>query len=121
MNNNDLLPIGTICKVKDDKKGLYAIVGYSVRTDNDYFDYSCVAYPIGMLSKENVYLLKKENISKIVFKGYENEKFKQYSKVLEDVNQIVQNKVNKGQKISNKDTFNEVVVDLFKKYDIEVE
>ncbi|MFV0394024.1 MAG: DUF4176 domain-containing protein [Coprobacillaceae bacterium] len=71
----DVLPIGTIVYVKEGLKKVM-IIGRCLTKEKDnvqyYFDYTACLYPEG-LTGEEVLFINKEDISNIVFKGYEDD------------------------------------------------
>ena len=70
----DLLPAGSIVRLKDGEKRLM-IVGIMQRDDGgrgkDY-DYLGVLYPEGHLGEEYQYLFNHEDINEVIFRGFED-------------------------------------------------
>ncbi len=84
----DLLPIGSIVKLKDNK--IRMIMGYlPISTDNKIYDYLCCNYLRGFRKKkeeleENLdyFYANKEDIDSILYIGYDDFNFTLYKKVV---------------------------------------
>lgn len=75
MSNDDLLPVGTIVKINDEYNLDYMIIGYTpFDEDGNATVYSAVLYPFGIEIDGNLFMLNKEDIKDIIFKGYKNDK-----------------------------------------------
>lgn len=93
-------PIGTIVKLYDNNN-LVMISGYKFCNPNNGYnveDYIGVLYPNGLSMVDKNILFSKDDIEKVIFKGYENkqetsllndESFKQAGKYLFDENGVV--------------------------------
>lgn len=93
-------PIGTIVKLYDNNN-LVMISGYKFCNPNNGYnveDYIGFLYPNGLSMVDKNILFSKEDIEKVIFKGYENkqetsllndESFKQAGKYLFDENGVV--------------------------------
>lgn len=81
--NNKLLPIGSIIKVHD--SDLYFMInGYVDRNkkiEDEYFDYFCCIYPMGIDGTNSV-LVNKDKIEKVIFIGYQDDKFEKFIELL---------------------------------------
>ena len=79
MKKEEILPIGTVVKLKGGKKRLmiHGIKQTQVETGEE-FDYAAVLYPEGNLGKEFQYLFNQGNIEKVEFRGYEDEEREQF-------------------------------------------
>ena len=78
------LPVGTVVMLKDAKKEVM-IIGYLVSEEGKQeYDYMGVAYPEGMVSRTHNVAFNHDQIEKIVYKGYETEKYKELNKKLLD-------------------------------------
>ena len=88
------LPIGTVVLLKGGKKELM-IMGYCIvpsgdvydksgKIDNDgkIFDYGACFYPEGMVTSDQMFAFNHEQIEKVCYMGYESDKQKEISKVL---------------------------------------
>ncbi len=88
------LPIGTVVILKGGKKELmimsYCIVpsgeiydkNGKVDSEGKMFDYGACFYPEGMVTSDQLFAFNHDQIEKICYKGYETEKQKEISKVL---------------------------------------
>ena len=78
-----ILPLGTVVILKEgDGTQLMIISRATVVEDRGkevYFDYGAVLIPQGMISPEAVYFFNRENIEKIIFKGFENAEEQQFA------------------------------------------
>lgn len=68
---NDFLPLGSIVLLKCATRYV-VIIGYGVIEDDStkVWDYLGCAYPIGVISAEKNLLFDKEQIDKVIFKGF---------------------------------------------------
>ena len=72
-NIKELLPIGSVVKLKDATKRL--MIRGVIQTDidgNDY-DYIAVLYPEGNVTQETQFLFQHTDIEDIIFRGYEDD------------------------------------------------
>ena len=78
--NKELLPLGSIVLLNDDKNKLM-VTGYLVST-NDYpnhvFDYCVCMYPEGIIRSDTICVFNHLEINKIIFKGYMDNEEKYY-------------------------------------------
>ena len=95
MEEKRFLPIGTVVLLKNGKREAM-ITGYCIRPNGDVydkngkiednkpkmFDYGACLYPEGIMSSDQTFAFNHENIDKIVFKGYETDKQKELSNIL---------------------------------------
>lgn len=72
---DELLPIGTIFKVKESDIVLFMLIGYYPRLqENDnMFDYLAVLYPYGIDGDESFYTINSDQIAEVVYEGYTDE------------------------------------------------
>lgn len=68
----DLLPIGSVVSFKEVKHlwMIYGIKQTDIETKKEY-DYIAVPYPEGNIGTKNQYMINKEIIDKVIFRGYE--------------------------------------------------
>ncbi len=66
----NMLPIGSIVRLEENKKYCFAVVGYGLKIQEHCFDYVGVFYPLGEKDDETVRPFDTENISEVLFKGY---------------------------------------------------
>ena len=83
---NQILPIGSIVKLKNDDKNKI-IVGYcSNDIEDDIKLYSGVEYPIGLRKKlklnSNYFLFNQEDIEEVLFVGHQDSEYLEYSKII---------------------------------------
>lgn len=82
------LPIGTIVMLKNDIV-LYMIVGYLNRSDNEEIrDYISIGFPYGMMTLDSVTYFNHDDIEKIVFLGYKNDKYELLKEKLKNIKGI---------------------------------
>ena len=80
---NNLLPLGTIVEIKNNK---YVIIGYSGKEDNnskEIKDYITLIYPNGY-DNEHVYMYNDQDIEKIIFYGYQTNEFYDYRNLIKN-------------------------------------
>ena len=75
MKIRELLPIGSIVLLRDGEKRLMicGILRSEANGDGQEYDYLGVLYPEGHIGEEFQYLFNHEYISKIVFRGFDDE------------------------------------------------
>lgn len=74
MNIKELLPIGTIVQLQDQKNFLMIFGIKQVNADTDEeFDYCGVLYPEGNIGEAGYVLFNHSEITDIIFRGYEDE------------------------------------------------
>lgn len=75
MKIEDLLPIGSIVRLKEGEKRLMigGIKQFAVDGNGEEYDYFGVLYPEGHIGDEFQYLFNHEDIEEIIFRGYEDE------------------------------------------------
>ena len=69
------LPIGSIVTLKDDLT-MHMIVGYLNKKDDEIKDYISIYFPYGMITIDAIAYFNHEDIEKIIFSGYKNDKYK---------------------------------------------
>lgn len=76
----ELLPIGTIVLLKEGEKRLMinGIKQTNAEGDGKEYDYLGVLYPEGHIGDEFLYLFNHEDISEIIFKGFEDDERKDF-------------------------------------------
>ncbi len=77
----DFLPVGTIVKIRLNKE-LFMITGFCTvdGKTNEVYDYLLVMYPFGYYSPDNVMMVNKNLIKRVIKLGYisdEEKKFKE--------------------------------------------
>lgn len=78
MMKDDILPIGSIVTAAGQDIMICAYVNKGALINNQHFDYACCLYPNGM-SKDAI-LIKKEQIQKIKFIGFQDARFVEFKK-----------------------------------------
>lgn len=71
--SEDLLPIGTIVKTRDERYPDLMVVGYYPETSYSRSDYLAVPWPIGFVRELACILLDAKDIQSVVSLGYEDE------------------------------------------------
>ncbi len=92
--NKRFLPIGTVVLLKNGKRELM-ITSYCVMPNGDVYDkngkvenapkmfeYGACFYPEGMVTSDQLFAFNHEQIEKVCFRGYDTEKSKELSLVL---------------------------------------
>lgn len=71
----ELLPIGTIVLLKEGEKRLMinGIKQTNANGDGKEYDYLGILYPEGHIGDEFQYLFNHEDISEVIFRGYEDD------------------------------------------------
>ena len=69
------LPIGSIVMLKNDIV-LYMIVGYLNKKDGEIKDYISISFPYGFVSTLAINCFNNEDIERLVFQGYKDDKHK---------------------------------------------
>ena len=79
-----LLPIGSIVLLKDGAKKLMIIGIKPVKEDDPdrVYDYIGVIYPEGFIGNEYNFLFDHDNITDVIFRGYENPERKEFIEFL---------------------------------------
>ena len=90
MENKKLLPIGTVCKLKNSKNSALMIIGFLVRKaengiEGKTYDYLACAYPFGLFDQNKNFMFDNEDIEEIWHEGFVNEQEKDFKLKLEDV------------------------------------
>ncbi|WP_252216969.1 DUF4176 domain-containing protein [Clostridium sp. CMCC3677] len=84
-NKNELLPLGSIITVEGSNKTLMImgrVASIKGKDSNIVYDYAGCIYPEGNINIDTNYAFNREDISKVYFKGYEDEKEIKYNKQL---------------------------------------
>ena len=82
---DELLPIGTIVEVENLDLMICAYFKKGAKIGDNEFDYACCVYPMGM-GKDAV-LIKKEQIKRIKFVGFQDYKFNNLKETMEKENE----------------------------------
>ena len=86
MNENGILPIGTVVMLKGAQKRLM-ITGYAQQEKKEneseqekakIWDYVGCLYPEGYISSDQIFLFDMEQIDKIYYKGFEDDEEKEF-------------------------------------------
>ena len=79
----EFLPVGSVVSVRFNTNK-FMIVGFcTVAGDSKkMYDYSAVAYPLGLMDFDNVTMFNKEIIKKVHYLGYSDEEEKEFKKTL---------------------------------------
>jgi len=84
--NKDFLPAGTIVKLRLEDE-LYMIIGHlPAKRLNERFarvkKYCAVNFPFGYDGIDNISSFNEDFIKKVIYKGYEDEEYKEYNEKL---------------------------------------
>jgi hypothetical protein len=80
----EFLPVGSVVLLKDAKKPLIIIGHSALEGNNKIWDYIGAIYPFGMMGEEKNLLFQRDQIEKVIFKGYEDEEGRKYLQLLEE-------------------------------------
>lgn len=70
----NLLPIGSVVKMKDtDKK--FSIIGILVNNDGRMYDYISVPYPEGYIDAKHMFVFNHKDIETVQYLGYMDSEF----------------------------------------------
>ena len=74
MKITDLLPIGSVVLIGNAKKKLmiYGVKQGKAEEPDKEYDYIGVPYPEGLISSDYTYLFNHEDISAVIFRGFED-------------------------------------------------
>jgi hypothetical protein len=72
-NIKELLPIGSVVKLKDATKRLMITGVIQTDIDGNDYDYIAVLYPEGNVTQETQFLFQHTDIEDIIFRGYEDD------------------------------------------------
>ncbi len=78
---NMLLPIGTVILFESRELMICSYIKKDAIVNGDHYDYACCLYPQGV--SNDAILIKKEQIEKILFIGYQGATFEQFKVDLE--------------------------------------
>jgi len=81
---NEILPIGSIVRVKEKDLMIVAYMKKEAVINDQSFDYACCFYPDGL--GEKAILIKKEDIERVVFIGFQDARFIEFRKQMENEN-----------------------------------
>lgn len=74
MNNEGFLPLGTVVLLNGAERD-FIIIGYKVNSNNTLYDYVGCVLPYGVKNKYSYYYFNKDQINKVIYPGYEDEKW----------------------------------------------
>ena len=82
---SEFLPVGSVVLLKNATRPV-VVIGYMMLEEgsSEIWDYLACAYPIGVVGDQKNLLFKKEQIAKIIFKGYSDAEGNQFLKQLEE-------------------------------------
>lgn len=70
----NLLPIGSVVKMKDTNKRL-SIIGILVNNDGRMYDYISVPYPEGYIDAKHMFVFNHKDIETVEYLGYMDSEF----------------------------------------------
>lgn len=73
-SKNEVLPLGTVVLLKDATRYL-VVIGYSIveQGKDKVWDYLGCPYPVGVISTNSGLLFDKDQIEKIIYRGFSDE------------------------------------------------
>jgi len=79
----EILPIGTVVKLKESADVLLMITGYFPENEKgERKEYMAVIFPLGVIEGNQYLIFYEEDIKEIVFRGYENENYETMSALI---------------------------------------
>lgn len=100
----DFLPIGSVVLIRNSTKKLTIFGIMQVKEINGkrkVFDYMGVPYPEGYLGFENAFVFNHDDVTDVIFKGYENPEREKLMAILSDCyDQVVEDIVNQKDDIN---------------------
>lgn len=82
---DEILPIGSVVTAEGQDVMICAYLKKDVLVDGNSYDYACCLYPFGL--KKEAILIKKKQISRIRFVGFQDPRFVELKKKLVDNNE----------------------------------
>ncbi len=74
LTQENMLPIGTVVKLKESSANKYIITGYALKADGKRYDYCAVLYPFGELNSMGAdRVFDVDDIAETVFEGFRGE------------------------------------------------
>lgn len=89
--NKRYLPIGSVIKLKNNKKSIMITGYYSVEYANDLeiYDYSGCAYPEGVMIKSSCCSFNQSDIKEVLFEGYKTDEYKTLTNGLNEIDEEI--------------------------------
>lgn len=86
----NLLPIGTVVRVKEANKKMM-IIGILQQNKTERYDYMAILHPEGFLSEKEIYMFNHEDIEEVNYLGFMDSEFQAFRntliKILEENNE----------------------------------
>lgn len=86
---DDLLPVGSVVRLKQDPKFELMIAGYYQEVDDVVYDYVAVIYPNGMDGVDSLFVFQQSAIESVIFEGYKDEEGEAFTMMLPKLLQAV--------------------------------
>ena len=80
----ELLPLGSIVKLKQDEIPVMIIGYYPVVQQKTRYEYSCVPYPFGLEATKKIVLINGEDIQQVDTRGYQTKESQMVNLVLQE-------------------------------------
>ncbi len=79
------LPVGSVVLLKGATQGI-VVIGYCITEEgsSEVWDYLGCAYPVGVLSSDKNLLFNRDQIEKVIFRGYLDEEGEKFMKALDE-------------------------------------
>lgn len=73
----ELLPLGSVVKIKGEEEKVLIVGLYSVVYDKEIivYDYQAVSYPKGLTLSDRIYSFNTEDVVEVIHRGYEDEEY----------------------------------------------
>ena len=77
MKENEIIPLGSIVKVKQIKDYIM-LIGVRQIADGEKYDYSGCVHPYGFLGIDKLLFFNSDQIEEVIFKGYFDDEAKEH-------------------------------------------
>lgn len=84
MDARELLPIGSVVRVRDANKNMM-IIGIAQIDGDEQYDYLAVLYPEGYLTDDQIYVFNHQDIEDISFLGFANAEHQVFRSELNEI------------------------------------
>ncbi|UQS83059.1 DUF4176 domain-containing protein [Bombilactobacillus thymidiniphilus] len=103
-----MLPIGSVVTLVNGSQKLMILnIGQIIKQNEKdvYFDYSAAPYPVGLDTQEQVYYFNRDNVSEVVFQGFQDEDGKHFGDLYEQWIEETKDEIQRGKVKNDTDIF----------------